>query len=128
MGWVVTAQRIAYELRDVAEAAFDYRDLPAQPLTPFNNKVALLRVTRPTVPIAVSTKVLSDMRSATTVTADDGNGTILTKSNNDMTWRFELPADYHRKFTVKAEFGTDGPTYAPQTFYASPAAQIVQLT
>jgi len=124
--WVVTAKQVGFEVSTVAEAAFDYCDLPAQTLTPFNNKVALLRVINPMVPIAVSTKVLSDMRSAT-ITVDDGEGTILTKSNSDGTWRFEVPPDYNRKFTVKAEFGTDKLMYAPKTFNAAPAAQVVRL-
>jgi hypothetical protein len=128
VGWVVTAKQIGFEVSKVAEAAFDYTDLPAQTLTPFNNKVALLRVSNPMVPIAVSTNVLSHMHSATTVTADDGSGTILTKNNNDVTWRFAVPPDYNRKFTVKAEFGIGGPSYAPKTFNAAPAAQVVRLT
>jgi hypothetical protein len=124
--WVVTAKSITWDLPAVAEVALGYNGLPATPLTPYNQDIALLQVNDPFVTVAVHTKIQSDMLRATKVSATDQNGTIRIKSDNNPIWRFDVPPSY-LIFTVIANFPPNGPTYPSKTFRARPPVQDVLL-
>ena len=128
--WIVTSKQLQYELPKVAEAAYGYTCLPVQQLvccSAVNH--SLLRIANPMVPVVVRTNPISDLQNAVRVTASATNkhGTVYASSGKGITWQFEVPADYNEKYDVVIEFPSGGRKCGQKSFYAHPAAQIVEL-
>lgn len=126
LGWVVSGQQILFGLAKVANAALDYPGLNTEQLTNFNQIAGLVKVAQPMIPVAVRTQIEGHINQAQSVTADDGNGTIETRADNEMTWRFRVEPS-GRMFTARALFGPGGPVYQDGRFPAQPPAQVVEL-
>lgn len=127
LGWAVTGRQLLFSLSDIANAALDYTALEVEPLSQFNQQIALLKVAAPKVPVCIRTEVEGHILQASQVSASDGNGRTFVKADGEMTWRFELDPD-HATYTARAQFQPGGPTYVDKAFPATPPAQIVVLT
>jgi hypothetical protein len=72
--WVVTGEKLAHHIPDVANAAFGNEDLEVTALSPFAASYEFARVVSPSVPVVVRTNDRADMDVMINLTVDDGNG------------------------------------------------------
>lgn len=128
LGWVVTGQRLLFDLGKVADASLEIASLETEALTPFNRESAFVKIAAPEVPVVVRTMVEAHLGKAQEMVAFDAMGNpVRFKPAGDVKWRFRVPADGAR-YKIKSKFEPDGPTYKDQEFDADPAAQIIWLT
>lgn len=126
LGWTVTGLQLMNGLEHVADAALDHVGLQTEALVGFKERVSLLKIVDPQIPIAVRTMVESTINHASLVTANDGNGASFTRDDNELTWRFRIPPS-RSIFVARAEFPGPPPSTTDREFNADAPAQIVTL-
>jgi hypothetical protein len=126
LGWAVTGKELLFQIGKVSDAALDRPILETQPLTAFNIELALLRVEKPEIPVAVRTTTEAHMAGALKMSASDENGAVIMRNNSELTWRFKVPAD-KRSYCVSATFKPGIPPHPDASFLAVPPVQIVVL-
>ncbi len=124
--WVVTAQRLVFGLKDVADAAFGYDGLPVQALSAFAASPELMTVAAPEVPVVVRTKNIADMAYLTHVTMADGQ-TPAQIVPRTLTNCFTTIPPNGLSYEATGVFDPPMP-YQPAKFIAVPCAKIVVLT
>lgn len=126
LGWAVTGLQLMNGLEHVADAALDHVGLQTEALVGFKERVNLLKVVDPQIPIAVRTTVEGRINLASSVTAKDGNGTLFTRDDAALTWRFRIPPS-RSTFVARAEFAGPPASASDREFDADAPAQIVTL-
>lgn len=132
LGWTVTAARLMFDIPRVGEAALGRKGIETSLITTFNQPlVALLKVSSPMVPIALSTEVGAHMSTASVaIVCDDvavGPATFVPPPAEDFVWRFEVPAHKRRTYTATATFEQNEPSYQTANFDPEPPCQFVRL-
>lgn len=132
LGWAVTGERLLFSLKQVAEAALDWRGLDTQPLTQFNDSgVALLKVANPLVPVVVRTETEAHMAKVVKGRAVCDDAAVpdvpWARAKKSLTWSFSVEAHRKRSFKAEIEFKNGKPIYLAGEFDALPPGQVVVL-
>lgn len=125
-GWVVTGNRLTNGVASVADAALDYSGMETEQLVPNNRPAHLMRVANPMIPIAVRTVPEGHINFAQSVSADDGNGHVIPRTDNALTWKFRVPPS-RAEYKAQALFPGMDPPSREGRFPADAPAQIVEL-
>ena len=126
LGWVVTGQRLIYDLAKVADAALGILGLETEPLRSTARDPALVKLASPDIPVVVRTEVEAHLQGLELAALDAAGNRIAFKQKGSAEWRFRVPADGSRYRIEPAAGGS--PQYGGEVFDADPAAQIISLT